>query len=189
MSRKTAYIIGPRVYLRPLERADLNEQYLSWLNDPEIARYLDTRTFPSSMQDLVAFYDEVTRTRDNVILAVIDKKSDQHIGNVKLGPIRWVHRCATFGLLIGDKRFWGKGIGKEVTRLMVEYGFERLNLRRVDLGVHAEHESAIRCYEKVGFKIEGRLREDLFHEGTYKDSLWLGLLKSEYKPEKPARRK
>lgn len=189
MSTRTASITGSRVYLRPLERTDLNEQYLMWVNDPEIARYLDTRTFPTSMQDLVAFYEEVTRTRDNVILAIIDKKSDRHIGNVKLGPIRWVHRRATLGLLIGDKKFWGRGVGTEVTRLAVEYGFNRLNLRRIDLGLHAEHESALRCYEKVGFKVEGRLREDLFHEGKYKDSLLMGLLKSEYKPEKPARRK
>lgn len=189
MSTNTANITGPRVYLRPLERTDLNEQYLSWVNDPEIARYLDSRTFPTSMKDLVAFYEEVTRTRDNVILAIIDKKSDQHIGNVKLGPIRWVHRRATLGLLIGDKRFWGRGVGTEVTRLAVEYGFNRLNLRRIDLGLHAEHESALRCYEKAGFKVEGRLREDLFHEGEYKDSLLMGLLKSEYKPEKPVRRK
>jgi ribosomal-protein-alanine N-acetyltransferase len=184
LSRKTAFITGSKVYLRPLERADLNEQYLGWVNDAEIARYLDTRTFPTSMPDLVAFYEEVTRTRDNVILAIVDKKSDQHIGNVKLGPIRWVHRRATLGLLIGEKKFWGQGIGTEVTRLAVEYGFNRLNLRRIDLGLYGDHQSAVRCYEKVGFKVEGRLREHLFHEGEYKDSLLMGLLKSDYKPEK-----
>ena len=59
---------------------------------------------------------------------------------------------------------------------MVEYGFDRLNLHRIDLGVFAEHKAAVRCYEKAGFKVEGRMREDLFQDGEYKDRLWMGLL-------------
>ena len=64
---------------------------------------------------------------------------------------------------------------------MVEYGFFRLNLRRIELGVYAEHEAAVHSYEKVGFLVEGRFRESSFHEGQYKDGLWMALLRSEYK--------
>jgi [ribosomal protein S5]-alanine N-acetyltransferase len=185
---KTEFVRGSRVYLRPLEREDLNARYLSWLNDPEVTRYMETGTFPTTARDLEKFYDEVTGTRNQVILAVADKKSGQHIGNVKLGPIHWIHRCATFGIMIGDKKFWGKGVGIEATRLMVAYGFNRLNLRRIDLGVFADHDAAVRCYEKVGFQVEGRMRENLFQEGKYVDRLWMALLRSEYKPLKSTRR-
>lgn len=168
--------------LRPLERTDLNARYLAWLNDPEVTRYTEVGTFPTTAEDLDNYYRSITASKNDVMLAVVDKKSGRHIGNVKLGPIHWLHRTATFGILIGEKDLWGKGVGLEATRLMVEYGFERLNLRRIVLGVFAEHEAAVRCYEKVGFKIEGRFREKIFHEGEYKDSLWMGLLRSEYKP-------
>jgi ribosomal-protein-alanine N-acetyltransferase len=178
---KSGFVQGSRVCLRPLAREDLNTRYLAWLNDPEVTRYMETGTFPTTARDLEKFYDEVTGTRDQVILAVADKKSGQHIGNVKLGPIHWVHRCATFGIMIGDKKFWGRGAGFDATRLMVEYGFERLNLRRIELGVFAEHDAAVRCYEKVGFKVEGRMRESLFQDGKYVDRLWMGLLRPEYK--------
>ncbi len=181
MVAKTSFVIGSSVCLRPLEREDLNARYLSWLNDPDVTRYMETGTFPTTAQDLEKFYDEVTSARNQVILAVADKKSGQHIGNVKLGPIHWVHRSATFGIMIGDKKFWGRGAGLEATRLMVEYGFDRLNLRRIDLSVFAEHDVAVRCYEKVGFKVEGRMRESLFQSGKYTDRLWMGLLRSEYK--------
>ena len=177
---KSPFLIGTHVYLRPLEFEDLNERYLSWLNDPVVNRYLESGIFPSTKEDLEKFFRQVTGTRDHVILAIMEKETDQHIGNVKLGPINWVHRKATFGILIGDKQFWNTGIGTEVTQLAVEYAFFRLNLRRIDLGVYAEHEVAVRSYEKVGFRIEGRFREDLFHEGQYKDRLWMGLLSSEY---------
>ena len=182
MPEKTAFIRGTRIYLRPLERIDLNETYLSWLNDPEVTRYLESGIFPSTYQDLEKFYQEVAGSPTNVMLAIADRKSHRHIGNVKLGPIHWVHRRAMFGILIGDRRFWGKGVGEEATRLMVEYGFFRLNLHRITLGVFADHRSAIRCYEKVGFKIEGTLREQLFRDGSYRNDLWMGLLRSEYKP-------
>lgn len=181
MAQKTAFAEGPHVILRPLERTDLNERYLGWLNDPEVTRYTETGIFPSTAEDLENFYRSVTGSKNDVILAVVDKESGRHIGNVKLGPIHWIHRSATFGILIGEKEFWGKGAGEEATRLIVEYGFQRLNLRRIDLGVFAEHEAAVRCYEKVGFKVEGRMREDLFQGGQYKDRLWMGLLRSEYK--------
>jgi [ribosomal protein S5]-alanine N-acetyltransferase len=189
LAAKTEFMRGSQVYLRPLEREDVNARYLSWLNDPEVTRYMETGTFPTTARDLEKFYDEVTGTRNQVILAVADKKSGQHIGNVKLGPIHWIHRCATFGIMIGDKRFWGKGVGLEATRLMVEYGFNRLNLRRIDLGVFADHDAAVRCYEKVGFKAEGHMRENLFQEGKYVDRLWMAVLRSEYKSLKATRRR
>jgi ribosomal-protein-alanine N-acetyltransferase len=183
LADKTAFAEGALVILRPLERADLNERYLSWLNDPEVTRYTETGTFPSTAEDLENYYRSVTGSKNDVMLAVVDKKSGRHVGNVKLGPIHWVHRRATFGILIGEKDFWGKGVGLEATRLMVEYGFQRLNLHRIDLGVFAEHDAAVKCYEKAGFKVEGRMREDLFLDGEYKDRLRMGMLRSEYKPE------
>ena len=184
MAEKTAFIQGSKIYLRPLERTDLNDTYLGWLNDAEVTRYLETGAFPATAQDLEKFYQGVTGSKTEVIFAIADKKSHRHIGNVKLGPINWIHRRAMFGIMIGDKSFWGKGVGQEVTRLMVEYGFYRLNLHRIGLGVYAEHESAVRCYEVAGFKIEGKFRDEMFQDGKYKDRLWMGLLRSEYEPRR-----
>lgn len=189
MAEQKAFLRGSKVYLRPLERADLNETYLGWLNDVEVTRYLETGAFPTTMQDLEKFYQGVTGSRSEVIFAIADGKSHRHIGNVKLGPIDWVHRRAMFGIMIGEKKYWGTGAGEEVTRLMVEYAFYRLNLRRIGLVVFEEHRPAVRCYEKIGFKVEGCLREQMFHEGKYKNDLYMGLLRSEYKPPRASKDK
>lgn len=189
MSDGKAFLQGAKVYLRPLERADLNETYLGWLNDAEVTRYLETGAFPSTMQDLEKFYDAVRGCRSEVIFAVADRKTHRHLGNVKLGPIQWVHGTAMFGIMIGDKSAWGTGIGQEVTRLIVEYAFNRLDLRRIGLVVFEEHRSAVCCYEKVGFKIEGCLREQMYQDGQYKNHLYMGLLRSEYKPLKAGKGK
>ena len=189
LAAKNEFVSGSRIYLRPLEREDLNARYLAWLNDPQVTRYLETGVFPSTIQDLENFYSRVTSSSSDVILAVIDRKSDKHIGNVKLGPINWVHRRSMFGIMIGDKKFWGTGVGEETTRLMMEYAFGRLNLHRVGLVVYEEHKAAVRCYQRVGFKIEGCLREQMFQDGQYKNHIWMGLLRSEFKPVKASGRK
>ncbi len=188
MVEHQAFLRGSKVYLRPLERTDLNEKYLGWLNDHEVTQHLEAGAFPSTLQDLETYYQSMTGSKSEVIFAIADGKSHRHIGNAKLGPINWVHRRAMYGIMIGEKEFWGRGIGKEVTRLMVEYGFLRLNLHRINLGVLAEHQAAIRCYEAVGFKAEGKFREEMFCDGSYRDRLWMGLLRSEYKPERMAKR-
>ncbi len=189
MKRGNPLFAGSQVYLRPLEKTDLNEQYLAWLNDPEVTRYLGTGVFPTTRQDLEQFFESVTGSRSQVILAIVDKKSDRHIGNVMLGPNDWVNRRAVFGILIGEKKFWGRVIGQEVPHLAVEYAFLRLNLNRVGLGVFAEHTAGVRCYEKIGFRKEGLMRQDLFRNGEYHDRLWVGLLRSEYLASQKGRRK
>lgn len=179
---ESPFIIGTRIYLRPLKQDDLNEKCYEWFNDPEVNRYLASGIFPSSKKDLERFYERVTNSSDQVILAFVDRETDAHIGNIRLRSINWVHRKAILGLRIGDKQFWGRGIGTEAIHLIVGYGFFRLNLNKIELGVYAEHEASVRCCEKAGFQVEGRFRQGAFHEGQYKDRLRMGLLRSEYKP-------
>lgn len=165
------YIIGENVFLRPLLKEDLNDRYLSWLNDPDVRRYLEAGLFPSTPDDLLNFYDRIAKDSSNVVFAICLVKNNLHVGNIKLGPINFIHRKATVGIMIGDKREWGKNIGTESMRLVTDYGFNTLNLHRIELGVCADHCAAIHCYEKAGFRIEGRLRDAAFHEGRYKDNL------------------
>jgi RimJ/RimL family protein N-acetyltransferase len=74
----------------------------------------------------------------------------------------------------------GKGIGQEVTRLLLKYAFEELNLHRVDLRVLAYNVRAINCYKKCGFIIEGTERESAYVDGAWYDDLIIGILAHEF---------
>ena len=102
------------------------------------------------------------------------------IGTVKLGFINWIHRSAEFGIMIASEEFRGKGYGTEVARLVLDYGFRRLNLHKVTLGVTADHAAAIRCYEKVGFRREGLIKSLLYVDGAYRDKLIMGITAEEF---------
>jgi RimJ/RimL family protein N-acetyltransferase len=115
------------------------------------------------------------------MLAICDQESNKHIGNIKLDNFDWVSRTCELGVLIGEKDFWGKGIGSEVCKLTIKYAFEQLNIRKILLAVYAHNIGAIKVYEKLGFVNEGTLRQHIWSNGAYVDKHYMGLFASEFK--------
>jgi RimJ/RimL family protein N-acetyltransferase len=91
-----------------------------------------------------------------------------------------VHGEAWVGIGIGEREYWGKGYGTDAMRLILQYAFMELNLQRVSLALHAYNERALKSYEKVGFRLEGRTRSDQLREGKRTDTLWMGILRDEW---------
>jgi RimJ/RimL family protein N-acetyltransferase len=105
---------------------------------------------------------------------------DTLIGGVGLWISSWTHADTWLGISIGERDYWSKGYGTDAMRLIVQYGFIELNLRRISLGLHAYNERALKSYEKVGFKLEGRTRGEGLRDGVRFDSLWMGILREEW---------
>lgn len=132
------------------------------------------------MADLERFYEDIQDSDNTVIFAIVWSENGEHIGNIKLGPIDWIHRRASLGLLVGEEDAWGKGVGSEAVNLLLSYAFDTLNLHRVSLGVHSDNQAAIRVYEKAGFTQEGVLRENAFVDGEYVDGVLMGILEDDF---------
>lgn len=164
--------------LRPIAATDATEEYLSWLNDPETTNGLETGIFPSTAESLKQFVEQVTRSKSDVMFAIIDKSNGRHIGNIKLGNINWVHRNGELGILIGDKASWGKGFGKDACALLVQYAFGKLNLHKVWLAVFSSNTAAYHLYKKLGFEEEGRLKEHVFSNGHFVDKILMSIYKT-----------
>lgn len=90
------------------------------------------------------------------------------------------HSEAWIGIGIGEREYWGKGYGTDAMKLALQYAFMELGLQRVSLGLHAYNARALTSYEKVGFKLEGRTRQDMLREGKRTDTLWMGILRAEW---------
>jgi RimJ/RimL family protein N-acetyltransferase len=103
-----------------------------------------------------------------------------HIGNTGLHQIDWKNRMAVFGIVLGEKAYWGQGFGTEAARTILRFAFEELNLHRVELEVFDFNPRAIRSYEKVGFRHEGTRREALFRNGRYQDVHLMSILQEEF---------
>ncbi len=174
------FLIGPTIYLRPLEMEDA-PSLVTWFNDPEVTRAL-RRYQPMTLAAEKAFLEELGKRETAVTLGIVVRETDQFIGTTGLHELDTRSRQTAFGISIGVKTMWGKGYGTEATRLIVRHAFQTLNLNRVWLHVYESNEGAIRCYEKAGFRIEGRLRQSFFSEGRYWDTIVMGLLRDEWQP-------
>ena len=174
------FLVGERLYLRPLQESDVNEEYLSWLDDYEVTRYLETGRFPGSLVSVRKYLERFQHTTTDFLFAIIDLGSNSHIGNVTLNHVNWVDRIADTGLMIGRKKFWGKGYASEAWSLVIEYAFHRLGLRKIIAGAVVDNEASIGALKKLGFKIEGTLRRQVLVDGEYRDTVSLGLFRNEF---------
>jgi [ribosomal protein S5]-alanine N-acetyltransferase len=175
---KNPFLIGPSVYLRPVEVADA-AAVQPWFNDPEVRRTI-RRYQPMTLAAEEDFLRRLPESDTNLPLAVMTRGQDRFIGMTGLHEIDVRNRHAAFGLMIGDKGMWGRGYGTEVTRLVVGHAFGTMNLNRVWLHVFEYNERGIRAYTKVGFREEGRLRQHTFADGRYWDVLVMGVLRDEW---------
>lgn len=174
------FITGERIYLRVLERDDLKGNMFQWANDSEVTEYMIMGALPNAMAKLEAEYEQLSKSDRDVVLAIVDKGSDKHIGNVGLYLINHISRIGEFRIIIGEKEYWGKGYGTEAARLVINYGFDKLNLNCIFLGVNAEHAAAIKSYEKAGFKKECTMRQLIYRNGRYYDAVRMSILREEY---------
>ncbi len=176
------FLVGDRIYLRPLEMDDL-ERCQRWFNDPQVRHFLDT-VYPLSREAERSFLEKIVGQPigpgSDIILAIALQTDDLHVGNVGLHRINTVDRNAELGIAIGEKNMWQKGLGTEACRLLVEYGFATLNLHRIYLRVHSDNSRARAAYQKIGFQQEGVWREALFRQERYQDVVLMGLLREEY---------
>lgn len=174
------FLVGSRLWLRPLVSADADGDYLTWLNDVEVTRFLETGKYPVTREAVVRYIERFQDSTTDLAFAIIDRSSELHIGNVTLNRINWIHRFADTGILIGRKEFWGKGLGFEAWSMLIEYAFNRLGLRRIVAGAIEGNTGSVALLQKLGFKHEGTLRQQAFVDGAYRDGLWFGLLREEF---------
>jgi RimJ/RimL family protein N-acetyltransferase len=106
---------------------------------------------------------------------------DKYIGFLGMW-VNLIHSEAWVGIGIGEREFWSKGYGTDMMKLCLQYAFTELCVERVSLGLHDYNPRALRSYEKAGFRLEGRTRQDVMREARRTDTLWMGILREEWLP-------
>ena len=172
------FIIGERVYLRPLEPSQDNHLYATWLCDQEIRRFFSV--YPTSDARGRDRLENLYKDFKHILFGVALKSDNRLIGLVGLKDINTLNQSAEFYILIGDRSIWGQGYGTEATLLMIRYGFVELNLNRIQTQDIEENVAGWHADEKAGFKLEGILREAFQRSGKYHDVRMYSLLRNEF---------
>lgn len=164
------------VTLAPFERTDLAAS-LAWVNDPELARFVD-RVAPVTEFEHQRWYEALVVRPDAVVFAI--RLGGETVGVCGLREVHERHRSAALWIYVGPPAQRGRGVGRRAVTLLCEHAFRRMNLNRVGLHVAAYNTRAVRTYEACGFREEGREREAIFMDGEYHDAIRMGVLQSEF---------
>lgn len=140
-----------RFTVRRLELTDVTLRYLSWFRKPAAEHIVSGET-THTIDDLKTYVVDKIHRPDVVFLAIIDRMTQLHIGNLKYEPVDLESGHAVFGIFIGEDAFRGKGVTGEVVAVSAAW-LKTQGVKEIALGVAADHTSAIRSYEKAGFRI------------------------------------
>jgi ribosomal-protein-alanine N-acetyltransferase len=177
-----SFIDGGQIYLRELRLSDVEQgNWYSWFNDPEVTTFQNKGIFPNTREAQKKYFDQLGSSSKDVVLAIIEKESNLHIGNVGLHNIDWVHRSAELGIVLGERSAWGKRYGKKAWQMITDYGMYTLNLRRIFAQIMEGNIASCKSAEAAGFKREGVIREVYFKNGKYINLFYYNLLKSDLK--------
>lgn len=170
---------GHKVRLRPVRPGDL-QSFTDWLADPEVRRWLAALDEPPTLQEEIEWYEDTRANPDNVLWA-IETLDGRLLGTCELRTALKSRR-AELGIAIQDKREWSKGYGEDAVRLVLEYGFEDMELNRIELTTDEDNVRGRRCYEKCGFVEEGTLRKHRIVDGRPINTIMMSVLREEWAP-------
>lgn len=158
-----------KIYLDILSDDNVSPDYVNWMNDYQITRYLESRWKAQTQQSIQDYIRYMNKSDNDILFGIFQKDERRHIGNIKIGSINWIHRNADIGLLIGDRNSWGKGYASEAIQLVTKYAFESLNLHKLWAGIYVGNEGSYKAFLKAGWSDAGLFKEHRFTEGKYVD--------------------
>ncbi len=170
---------GTLVRLRAMEPEDLEATY-KWVNDGEVTLWLTSLRYPVSRKAEQQWIDDGPANSFGGVRLAIETNDGKHIGGINLHRVNPEDRMAGLGIMIGEKDHWSNGYGTDAIKTLLSFAFDEMNLHRVWLHVFADNERAIGCYQKCGFREEGRLRQEVYQDGRYYDVVVMGVLGTEF---------
>lgn len=144
---------------------------VKWLNNPKVNKFIGDHpgqktTLAKEKAWFLAYKKDIAHKIFFTIYA-----DDNPIGFMGLSYINKINKNASIFIAIGEDSYRGKGIGREAIRWLLDFGFNKLQLRKISLAVFKENTAAVKLYESEGFKIEGVLKDNAYFSGKYHNLL------------------
>ncbi|AZQ65568.1 N-acetyltransferase [Flammeovirga pectinis] len=169
------------IQLKPLQKTDVDYFY-KWLNDDDVIKYsLSIFSKISSKDEINRWFTSVLNSSFEIVYGIFLENTSELIGYTGFCNISRQNNSAEYFLFIGNKKYWGQGIGTRVTEEILEIGFYGHNFHRIMLTVSEPNIGALKAYSKAGFVKEGRLRKSCLRQGSYHDKIIMSILVDEFK--------
>jgi len=165
-----------KIILRKLNlKKDISKKYQNWMNDLEVHKYTEQKYTKHSLINIRKFVREKNKSKNEFLYGIFLKKNNLniHIGNIKLGPINFIHRIAEVSYFIGEKELWGKGYTtlaiKEIIKIAKKMGLKKLKACFYEMNIGSK-----KVLEKNNFKLEGKFKSEIVYKGKRYNLYWFG---------------
>ena len=155
-------IKSKKITIRKLShKKDISRRYQNWMNDYEVHKYTEQKYTKHSLADIRKFVMQKNNSKNEFLYGIFLKKNHlkMHIGNIKIGPINFIHKHAELSYFIGEKELWSKGLTalaiKEAVKIAKKKGIKKLKAGCYELNVGSK-----KVLEKNKFKLEGKLQSE-----------------------------
>ncbi|GAA3998117.1 GNAT family protein [Hymenobacter fastidiosus] len=171
------------VKLVPLQQEHVAPFY-HWLCDPEVIEYsLSAFQVMKTPQQIDHWFAATLQQENSLNLGICLEETNALIGYAGLSGISTTNHSGEYFIFIGEKAFWGKGVGTAVTKQIVDIGFASRQLNRIMLTVSESNTGGLKAYAKAGFIVEGRLRQACCRQGVFHDKIVMSVLKAEWQQQ------
>ena len=173
------HLASGKVILRGFVNSDI-PHLIKWYNDPEILN-LTAETEPLSQEKARAFLRTIKTDKNRIWFMILDNATKTPIGECGLLRIFRQWKTADLTMVIGEKRYWGKGHSHDAMRLLLDFAFTNLKLHRLSVGVLETNGRAIRFYKWFGFREEGRQLDGYLSDGKYADFVMMSMIEDKHR--------
>lgn len=161
------------IYLRKLTLKDISNNYLKWVNNKEVTKFMEIRDETFTKNDLINFVTNINNSDYQILFGIFDISKNKHIGNIKLEYLNKEKEKVSLGLFIGEKSYWGKGYATKAINLATSYGFDKLVITTIIAGAFTKNIGSIKAFEKNGYEITKLIKNEAFIDNQWEDSVIL----------------
>lgn len=173
-------LLSESIILRALTQEDAFGDWPNWLNDAEVTKFMNKGSFRVSSADQLHFVQRMNRSDRDLVLAICTRNKMIHLGNVGIHQIDWENRTGQFGIIIGKKDYWAKGIGTEAWTIFIDFCFRCIGLQIVYTKIATNNFPSLRVAQKLGFEIKNFYENDFQKGGLSVDRYFLTLERSDW---------
>jgi len=145
-------LLTPRLHLRPFQSADIHSTYISWLNDPEVTRFSNQRFIDHTIDSCTVYLSHFEKSGNNFLL--IEKSEDHRPIGTATVYRQSHHGTADIGLMIGERRYWGQGYGREAWQAILVALLAEEGMRKVTGGTARPNHAMVRIMEQSDMELE-----------------------------------
>jgi len=164
-----------KIFVRPLAFSDINDKYISWFKDIEVTKFLDAKNI--TIKDSKEYLYSGILNKSYYIYAICDLEKGNHIGNIKIGPIRRNDGISDLVTVIGDKNYWGKKMASKAIKVIIDIGFKEGGVRKFCASIDSNNLASMNAYKHAGFDIEATLinyfRHDFKGKNFFSDKVYV----------------